>query len=114
MEPIRRILGTKGAYYEAECQEIIPEEKTVVACFPKDAGFPAACFKVPYDYLVVGEGLGEHGSLHQRVEGVGKWPGRAGASRIGSSHGRSLQSTQCPAKQLARGLHVHALADHAN
>lgn len=59
MEPIRRILGTKGAYYEAECQEINPEEKTIVACFPKDAGFPAACFKVPYDYLVVGEVKGE-------------------------------------------------------
>ena len=27
-----------------------------MACFPEDAGFPEACFKVSYDYLVLGVG----------------------------------------------------------
>ncbi len=56
MEPVRRILDGKGQYYEASCQDINPEERTIVACFPKDAGFPEACFKVQYDYLVVAVG----------------------------------------------------------
>jgi hypothetical protein len=34
----------------------LPEEKALVACFPEDAGFPEACFKLPYDILVLGVG----------------------------------------------------------
>lgn len=72
VEPVRKILNGKGRYYEASCQvptsrlgayimhsfpqDINPDERTIVACFPKDAGFPEACFKVEYDYLVVAVG----------------------------------------------------------
>ncbi|WIA41047.1 hypothetical protein OEZ86_004683 [Tetradesmus obliquus] len=52
-EPVRRILGTKGSYYEASCSSIDPLRKEVVACFPGDA---EDCFKVPYDILIMGVG----------------------------------------------------------
>lgn len=86
VEPIRRILDGKGAYYEAECQDIIPEERTVVACFPKDAGFPAACFKVPYDYLVVAvgsvnntfgiQGVKEHAMFFKSIDDANRLRGQ--------------------------------------
>ncbi|KAI7836386.1 hypothetical protein COHA_009749 [Chlorella ohadii] len=87
VEPVRAVLGGKGKFFEAKCTDIMPEEKTIVACFPggclvlscskalfnlvlgshawkktivacfpEDAGFPEACFKIPYDYLVLGVG----------------------------------------------------------
>ena len=37
-------------------KDVLPEEKTIVACFPEDAGFAEACFKIPYDKLVVAVG----------------------------------------------------------
>ena len=46
----------QGKFFEAKCTDILPEERAVVACFPEDAGFPEACFKVSYDYLVMGVG----------------------------------------------------------
>lgn len=30
------------------------KRKELVACFPKDAGFDEACFKISYDLLIVG------------------------------------------------------------
>lgn len=45
----------QGKYYEAVCQDIDPKNKTIVACFPKDTGLEEACFRIPYDILVVGE-----------------------------------------------------------
>lgn len=56
VEPVRSVLGGKGSFYEAKCTDINPEEKTIVACFPEDAGFPEACFKIPYDTLILGVG----------------------------------------------------------
>lgn len=56
VEPVRSVLGGKGKFYEAKCTEILPDERCVVACFPEDAGFPEACFKLPYDILVLGVG----------------------------------------------------------
>ena len=54
----------QAAFFEALCQDINPQEQTVVACFPPDSGiFPPAsgmdesCFKIPYDILVLGERL---------------------------------------------------------
>ena len=44
----------QGKFFEAVCQSIDPEEKSIVACFPEDAGMERACFKVYYDYLVLG------------------------------------------------------------
>ncbi len=44
----------QGKYYEAVCQDIDPKNKNIVACFPKDTGLEEACFRVPYDILVVG------------------------------------------------------------
>ena len=56
VEPVRSVLRRKGKFYEAKCTEILPEEKAIVACFPEDAGFPEACFKLPYDILVLSVG----------------------------------------------------------
>lgn len=47
----------QGKYFEAVAQSVDPVNRTVVACFPKDAGIDEACFKVPYDILVLGVGL---------------------------------------------------------
>lgn len=46
----------QGKFFEAQVKEILPDEKTIVACFPEDAGFAEACFKIPYDKLVVAVG----------------------------------------------------------
>ncbi len=46
----------QGKFFEATVKEILPDEKTIVACFPEDAGFAEACFKIPYDKLVVAVG----------------------------------------------------------
>lgn len=56
VEPIRAVLGGKGKFFEAKCTEIMPDERSIVACFPEDAGFPEACFKIPYDVLIMGVG----------------------------------------------------------
>lgn len=56
VEPVRAVLKNKGRFFEAKCNEILPEEKSIVACFPEDAGFPEACFKLPYDILVLSVG----------------------------------------------------------
>lgn len=45
----------QAAFFEAVCQDINPEEKTIVACFPPDSGMDESCFKIPYDVLVLGE-----------------------------------------------------------
>lgn len=44
---------SQGQYYEALCKDIDPVRKELVCCFPADAGFPEACFKVSYDSLVI-------------------------------------------------------------
>lgn len=56
VEPVRSVLKSKGRFFEAKCNEIIPDEKAIVACFPEDAGFPEACFKLPYDILILSVG----------------------------------------------------------
>ncbi|EFN51687.1 hypothetical protein CHLNCDRAFT_59165 [Chlorella variabilis] len=56
VESVRAVLGGKGKFFEAQCTDILPQEKAIVACFPEDAGFPEACFKISYDYLVLGVG----------------------------------------------------------
>ena len=56
VEPVRSVLKSKGRFFEAKCNQIIPEEKAIVACFPEDAGFPEACFKLPYDILILSVG----------------------------------------------------------
>jgi NADH:ubiquinone reductase (non-electrogenic) len=56
VEPIRNIITGKGDYYEAECQSIDPDTKTLTACFPKQTGLPDACFSIAYDHLIVAVG----------------------------------------------------------
>lgn len=56
VEPIRKVMKGKGNFFEAVCEQIIPEEKAVISCFPRDVGFPEACFKIPYDMLLVSVG----------------------------------------------------------
>ncbi|KAG1650550.1 hypothetical protein FOA52_009119, partial [Chlamydomonas sp. UWO 241] len=56
VEPVRNLLVGKGEYYEAVCKDIDPVKKSLVCCFPKDAGFPEACFQLSYDVLIVGVG----------------------------------------------------------
>ena len=55
--PPPRACGTsQGDFYEALCKSIDPQEKTLVCCFPDDAGMDSACFQVAYDYLVISVG----------------------------------------------------------
>ncbi|KAK9839229.1 hypothetical protein WJX81_002839 [Elliptochloris bilobata] len=56
VEPVRRVLKKKGKYFEAICNDIDPVERSLVACFPPEAGLDEACFKVPYDMLVLAVG----------------------------------------------------------
>jgi len=56
VEPVRSMIVGKGEYYEALCKDIDPVKKELVCCFPADAGFAEACFKISYDILVVGVG----------------------------------------------------------
>lgn len=78
VEPVRAVLKSKGKFFEAKCNEILPDEKALVACFPEDAGFPEACFKLPYDILILSvgcvnntfgiEGVEEHTTFFKTVE----------------------------------------------
>jgi NADH:ubiquinone reductase (non-electrogenic) len=78
VEPVRSVLKNKGRFFEAKCNEILPEEKAIVACFPEDAGFPEACFKLPYDILILSvgcvnntfgiKGVEEHTTFFKTVE----------------------------------------------
>lgn len=82
VEPVRAVLGSKGKFFEAKCTEILPDEKSIVACFPEDAGFPEACFKLPYDVLILGvgcvnntfgiQGVAEHTNFFKSVEDASK------------------------------------------
>jgi Pyridine nucleotide-disulphide oxidoreductase len=56
VEPIRNTITGKGRYFEAVCQDVDPDRKILTACFPKDAGFPEACFRMQYDHLIVSVG----------------------------------------------------------
>ncbi|CAG9464813.1 unnamed protein product [Pedinophyceae sp. YPF-701] len=56
VEPVRNQIVGKGTYYEAACQSIDVKNKELVCCFPADAGLDSACFKVPYDALMVAVG----------------------------------------------------------
>lgn len=56
VEPIRSVTTGKGDFYEAICEDIDPVKKHITACFPKDAGFAEACFRMDYDHLVVSIG----------------------------------------------------------
>ena len=47
----------QGKYFEAICTDIDPEERSLVACFPPEAGLDDTCFKVPYDMLILGAAL---------------------------------------------------------
>jgi hypothetical protein len=78
VEPVRKVLGGKGAYFEAVCHEIDPVAKSIVCCFPADAGLDQACFKVPYDILIVAvgcvnntfgvSGVAEHAFFFKSIE----------------------------------------------
>jgi NADH dehydrogenase FAD-containing subunit len=56
VEPVRNVVIGKGEFYEAVCQNVDPENKQITACFPKDSGFPEACFRMSYDHLIVSVG----------------------------------------------------------
>jgi len=56
VEPVRNLITGKAEFYEALCKEVDPVKKELVCCFPADAGFPEACFKMSYDILIVGVG----------------------------------------------------------
>lgn len=78
VEPVRAVMAGRGRFYEAVAKEILPSERAIVACFPEDAGFPEACFKVEYDVLVLGvgcvnntfgiAGVAEHTNFFKSVE----------------------------------------------
>lgn len=46
----------QGKYFEAVASDIDPDKKSIVACFPADAGMDECCFKMEYDILVLGVG----------------------------------------------------------
>ena len=46
----------QGKYFEAVASDVDPEKKSIVACFPADAGMDECCFKMEYDVLVLGVG----------------------------------------------------------
>lgn len=50
------VFGPQGKFFEAKVCDVFPEERSIVACFPEDAGFAEACFKITYDKLVVAVG----------------------------------------------------------
>lgn len=56
VEAVRNITTGKADFYEAVCKDIDAEAKQLVCCFPADAGMDEACFKVPYDILVLSVG----------------------------------------------------------
>jgi NADH:ubiquinone reductase (non-electrogenic) len=56
VEPVRRILGSKGQYYEAVCSAIDPAAKTLTACFPQEDGSCRDPFVLHFDMLVVATG----------------------------------------------------------
>eukprot|EP00195_Chlamydomonas_chlamydogama_P008836 CAMPEP_0202898464 /NCGR_PEP_ID=MMETSP1392-20130828/6978_1 /ASSEMBLY_ACC=CAM_ASM_000868 /TAXON_ID=225041 /ORGANISM="Chlamydomonas chlamydogama, Strain SAG 11-48b" /LENGTH=558 /DNA_ID=CAMNT_0049584399 /DNA_START=316 /DNA_END=1992 /DNA_ORIENTATION=- len=56
VEPVRNLMLGKGDYYEALCKDIDPIKKELVCCFPADAGFDEACFKMSYDVLIMAVG----------------------------------------------------------
>jgi len=78
VEPVRKVLAGKGAYFEAVVHEVDPAQKSIVCCFPADAGLDQACFKVPYDILVLAvgcvnntfgvEGVAEHATFFKSIE----------------------------------------------
>ena len=82
VEPVRAVMTNKGKFFEAKCTEIMPDEKAIVACFPEDAGFPEACFKISYDILVMAvgcvnntfgiQGVAENTNFFKSVEDAGK------------------------------------------
>lgn len=82
VEPVRAVMSSKGKFFEAKCTEILPEERSIVACFPEDAGFPEACFKIPYDILVMAvgcvnntfgiQGVAEHTNFFKSIEDAAK------------------------------------------
>lgn len=45
VESVRAVLGNKGKFFEAQCTDILPEEKSIVACFPGGLG-PAVKRKI--------------------------------------------------------------------
>ena len=49
------MLVLQGKYFEAVASDINPEEKSLVACFPADAGMDECCFKLEYDILILGK-----------------------------------------------------------
>ena len=49
------MLVLQGKYFEAVASNISPEEKSLVACFPADAGMDECCFKLEYDILILGK-----------------------------------------------------------
>ena len=57
----------QGKYFEAICTDIDPEERSLVACFPPEAGLDDTCFKVPYDMLILGAALPGKGALRNAL-----------------------------------------------
>ena len=49
-------MSPQGEFYEALVKGVDPAKKGLVCCFPADAGFPEACFKLSYDVLIVSVG----------------------------------------------------------
>lgn len=83
----------QGDYYEAVCKTIDPVRKELVACFPKDAGFDEACFKIKYDMLIIGvswapcwDRLPSSAQLYLRLSLCASWGLPAGGEQ--NSHGQ--------------------------
>ena len=78
VEPVRNVLKGKGRYFEAVCHAVDPAARDLVCCFPADSGLDQACFKVPYDVLVVAvgsinnsfgiDGVAEHAFFFKSIE----------------------------------------------
>lgn len=83
------MVHAQGEYYEALCKDIDPSKKELVCCFPADAGFPEACFKLSYDILVVAV----RRPVFQRAQGgsgAGSSAG-SGSSGFGVGGGRMVR-----------------------
>ena len=71
VESVRAVLGGKGKFFEAQCTDILPQEKAIVACFP--GGWPCWPGVVGRRAGVVGRQVGVAGGR------AGEVCGRAGA-----------------------------------
>lgn len=74
----------QGTFFEAFCQEIDPAKKEIIACAPPGADMDEACFKIPYDILLLGAFLFLHVQQQQHPAACRCLYMSAGCAAVGS------------------------------